>query len=70
MRQMTLGRSGIVVSAMGLGGIQFSTISRPEVARIISIARDLGINFLETAWGYFDSEAKIGAALGKPCPAG
>lgn len=63
MRRVTLGRSGIDVSAVGLGGIQFSKITRAEVAGVIHAALDLGINFLETAYGYFDSEEKIGAAL-------
>ena len=65
MRSITLGRSGIVVSAVGLGGIQFSKINKRQVARIIGTALEMGINFLETGYGYFDSEEKIGLALGK-----
>ncbi len=65
MEKVTLGRSGLRVSALGLGGIQFSKISRAEVARVVGAALDRGIDFLETAHGYFDSEAKIGAALGR-----
>ena len=33
MRSITLGRSEIAVSAVGLGGIQFSKISKRQVAR-------------------------------------
>ncbi len=63
MRSIILGRSGIVVSAVGLGGVQFAKIGRRQAARAIGTALDLGINFLETAHGYWDSEEKIGAAL-------
>ena len=63
MRKMVLGRSGLEVSAVGLGGIQFSKISKAETARVIAAALDEGVDFLETAHGYFDSEEKIGAAL-------
>jgi len=63
MREIVLGKSGISVSAVGLGGIQFSKISRADVAKAIRAAIDEGITFLETAYGYFDSEEKMGAAL-------
>jgi len=63
MRTVVLGKSGLTVSALGLGGIQFSKITKAETAAVIHTAIDLGITFLETAHGYFDSEEKIGAAL-------
>ncbi len=63
MRTIALGKSGIEVSAVGLGGIQFSKITRREVAKVIDTALGLGINFFETAYSYFDSEEKIGAAI-------
>ena len=65
MRTMQLGRTGLTVSAVGLGGIQFSKITKRDTARVIAVAHDSGITFLETAHGYFDSEEKIGAAVGK-----
>lgn len=63
MQSIVLGRSGICVSAVGLGGIQFAKISQRQTTRAIRTALDLGINFLETAHGYWDSEKKIGTAL-------
>jgi len=48
---------------VGLGGVQFSKISKRRVARVIRAAIDCGITFFETAHGYFDSEEKIGFAL-------
>lgn len=65
MRTLRLGRTNLDVSAVGLGGIQFSKITPREVSQVVAAARDEGINFFETAHGYFDSEAKIGRALGK-----
>ena len=63
MREIILGKSGIAVSAVGLGGIQFSKITRQAVAKVIHAAIDEGITFLETAHGYFDSEKKMGSVL-------
>lgn len=63
MRSVELGRSGLKVSAIGLGGVQFSKVSAAQVKRVIAAALDEGINFLETAYGYFDSEEKMGPAL-------
>jgi len=63
MQTVVLGKSGISVSVVGLGGIQFSKITKAQVAKVIHTALDLGINFLETAYGYSGSEEKIGATL-------
>ncbi len=64
MRYQSLGRTGLPLAAVGIGGIQFSKISGPEVQALIDRARAKGINWIETAHGYFDSEEKIGAAVG------
>lgn len=63
MRSIALGKSGISVSAVGIGGIQFSKIAKARTARVVHAALAGGINFVETARGYFDSEEKIGLAL-------
>jgi predicted aldo/keto reductase-like oxidoreductase len=63
MRTIPLGRSALAVSAVGLGGVQFSKLTRAQVARAIRQALDCGITFFETAYGYFDSEEKMGPAL-------
>ena len=64
MRTLPFGATGLHLSAVGLGGIQFSKITEAQVKAIIDRARTRGINWIETAHGYFDSEAKIGAAVG------
>ncbi len=66
MQYRTLGRTGIKVSPYALGTLMFATSmgNRPEdSARIIHQALDAGINFLDTADAYGDSEDVVGKAL-------
>ncbi|NQT19738.1 MAG: aldo/keto reductase [Planctomycetes bacterium] len=63
MREMTLGKSGLRVSAVGFGGIPIQRISENEAATVIRTAIDLGVTFFDTAAGYTDSESKIGKAI-------
>ena len=66
MRYRTLGRTGIQVSPYALGTLMFATSmgNAPEdSARIIHKALDAGINFLDTADAYGDSEDVVGKAL-------
>lgn len=58
MRTLPFGFTGLRLSAVGLGGIQFSKITEEQVKVILDRARARGINWIETAHGYFDSEAK------------
>ncbi len=66
MRYRTLGRTGIQVSPYALGTLMFATVmgNAPEdSARIIHKALDAGINFIDTADAYGDSEEIVGKAL-------
>jgi aryl-alcohol dehydrogenase-like predicted oxidoreductase len=66
MQYRTLGRTGIQVSPYALGALMFATSmgnSPEESARIIHKALDAGINFVDTADAYGDSEDVIGRAL-------
>jgi aryl-alcohol dehydrogenase-like predicted oxidoreductase len=67
MRYRTLGRTGIKVSPYALGTLMFATsIGNPdpdESVRIIHKALDAGINFVDTADAYGDSEDVVGTAL-------
>ncbi len=58
-----LGRTSLEVSLIGFGGIPIMRVSRDVATQAIIRALELGINFIDTARGYGDSEAKIGAAL-------
>ena len=63
MRQVTLGRSGLEVSAVGFGGIPIMRVPDDEAVRVIRTALDLGVTLLDTAAGYGDSQKKIGRAI-------
>jgi aryl-alcohol dehydrogenase-like predicted oxidoreductase len=66
MRYRTLGRTGIQVSPYGLGTLMFATAmgNAPEdSARLIHQALDAGINLIDTADTYGDSEDVVGLAL-------
>ena len=67
MQYRTLGRTGIKVSPYGLGALMFATQvgnSDPEDSiRIIHKALDSGINLVDTADAYGDSEEIVGRAL-------
>jgi len=67
MQYRTLGRTGIKVSPYALGTLMFATsIGNPDPddsARIIHKALDAGINFIDTADAYGDSEEVVGRAL-------
>jgi len=63
MRKVTLGKSGLEVSAVGFGGIPIQRVSAAEAERAIHAALDAGVTFFDTAAGYGDSQTKIGAAI-------
>ena len=61
-----LGRTGIQVSAMGLGGYHLGSAETDQAANeIVAKAIDYGVNFFDNAWEYHDglSEERLGKAL-------
>ncbi len=68
MIHRTLGRTGLKVSAAGLGGGGFSRLglskgkSETEVVSLIRLALDLGVNIIDTAASY-GTEPVIGRAI-------
>ena len=60
---VTLGRTGIVVSKNGFGGLPIQRIPQENSEKLLRKAYDAGIRFFDTAHDYTDSEEKIGAAL-------
>jgi predicted aldo/keto reductase-like oxidoreductase len=63
MEKRILGRTEWGVSVIGFGAIQLPRIGIREGERLLNRALDLGINFVDTADCYGDSEEKIGQAL-------
>src|ERR1044071_93966 len=67
MPMRTLGRTGVTVSVIGLGGwhLGFKYIDEELSIRMIRHAIDNGINFMDNCWDYNDgaSEKRMGKAL-------
>ncbi|OLC13774.1 MAG: aldo/keto reductase [Candidatus Rokubacteria bacterium 13_1_40CM_69_27] len=66
MERRRLGRTDIVASVLGFGGaeIGYQRVSGPTVARLLGGALDAGLNVIDTAECYEDSEVLIGRAIG------
>jgi aryl-alcohol dehydrogenase-like predicted oxidoreductase len=66
MERRRLGRTGMDVSILGFGGseIGYERVSARTVARLLGSAIDAGLNVIDTAECYEDSEALIGRAVG------
>ena len=61
-----LGKTGVKVSAMGLGGFHLGTAKDQDtVNTIVGRAIDAGVTFFDNAWEYHkgDSEVRVGKAL-------
>ena len=65
MRQVTLGRTGLDVSRLGLGGLFVSSVGGEfeQAHGAIVRALELGVNYIDTAPGYANSEEVLGRAL-------
>ena len=69
MEYRRFGRTGLSVSVMGLGSGgpsqlgQGSGVPEAEAAGVVRRALDLGINLIDTAADYRESEAILGRAL-------
>jgi predicted aldo/keto reductase-like oxidoreductase len=66
MRFRTLGRTGVEVSMVGIGGFHIGKVStEDESVRIIRTAVDAGVNFMDNSWDYNkgSSEERMGKAL-------
>lgn len=62
MKTVRLGKTGLEVSRIGMGGIP---IVRPkdEAIKVIRRCLDLGVTFIDTAWRYGTSKERIGKAV-------
>ncbi|NWF93760.1 MAG: aldo/keto reductase [Syntrophaceae bacterium] len=65
MQKRTLGKTGWKISVIGFGAIKLPRVSQRDCDVLLNRAVDLGINFIDTADCYGDSEEKIGSALSK-----
>ena len=63
MEYTILGKTGLKISRMGLGGIPIQRIEAELTKPLIEKMLDSGINYIDTARGYTVSEEYLGAAL-------
>lgn len=65
MEKRTLGRTGLEVSVLGFGGaeIGFESAAQSDVEKLLSSALDEGLNVIDTAECYENSEELIGNAV-------
>jgi len=65
LKTRLLGNTGVEVSEIGLGGIPLISAPMDKAVKIVNRALDRGINYIDTARAYNDSEAKIGKVMRK-----
>ena len=63
MKMVRLGKTELQVSQVAFGGIPIMRRTKEDAVAVVREALDLGINFIDTAHGYSDSEEKIGEAI-------
>ena len=63
MERVRFGKTELSVSKIALGGIPLERLSVPEAVKLVHGVLDLGVNFIDTANSYSDSEEKIGIAI-------
>ena len=63
MKKKRLGKTGLMVSELGFGGIPIMQLETDDAAEMVRYCFDRGVNFFDTANMYLDSEGKIGQAL-------
>ena len=63
MEKVRFGKTGLMVSKIAFGGIPIQRLSVADAVDVVKGCIALGVNFIDTANGYSDSEEKIGAAI-------
>jgi len=67
LKKRKLGRTGLMVSELSLGGLFISSYGNAfeEAEKAIKRALELGVNYIDTAPGYMDSEEVLGKVFEK-----
>ena len=63
MEYVTLGKTGLRVSRMGLGGIPVQRVDAEAAKKLLDAVEAAGINYIDSARGYSVSEERIGQAI-------
>jgi len=63
MEKIRLGKTNMMVTRVGFGGIPIQRCTDDEAVVVIKRCLDLGVNFIDTANAYTTSEERIGRAI-------
>lgn len=63
LQRRTLGRTGVELSIIGMGGIVVMDLPQPEANRIVAESIDRGVNYFDVAPSYGNAEERLGPAL-------
>ncbi len=63
MEKIRLGRTNMMVSRLGFGGIPIQRLDEEEAVDVVGRCLDLGATFIDTANAYTTSEERIGKAI-------
>ena len=63
MEYRVLGKTGLKISRMGLGGIPIQRIDAEGTKKLVYQLMEAGVNYIDTARGYTVSEQYLGYAL-------
>jgi len=63
LEKIRLGKTEMMVSKLGFGGIPIQRLSEDEAVAVVKKCLDLGITFIDTANAYTTSEERIGKAI-------
>ena len=63
MEYVTLGKTGLKVSRLGLGGIPIQRVGAEAAKKLLDAVEAAGINYIDSARGYSVSEELIGQAI-------
>jgi len=64
MEYKILGKTGLKVSSLAFGALQFARIERKDAINLVRSAYEKGINLIDTAHNYPESEEILGQAIG------
>ena len=63
MEKVRLGKTNLIVTRMGWGGIPIQRVGEHEAVSVIRAVVEMGVDLLDTARAYTNSEHRIGLAL-------
>ena len=63
MKKIRLGKSELEVTKIGFGGIPIQRLDEDDAVEVVRCAIESGMNWIDTAYGYTNSQERIGKAI-------